>query len=58
MIKKKNQEKGAVTVEATIALSVFMFAIVTLYTIVNIATVQAKVAFAINNTAKEISQYG
>lgn len=57
MFNNRKKERGAVTVEATIALSAFMFAIVTLYTIVNIATVQAKVAYAINNTAKEISQY-
>ena len=34
-----------------------MFAIVTLLTIVNICLVQARVAVAINTTAKELSQY-
>lgn len=53
-IKKEN---GSVTIEATISLSAFMFAIVTLLTIVNICIVQAKMSYAINTTAREISQY-
>lgn len=50
-------EKGAITVEATISLSAFMFAIVTILSIINICTVQAKIGVAINTTAKELSQY-
>ena len=50
-------ERGTVTIEATISLSVFMFTIVTILTIVNICIVQAKVSYAINSVAKEISQY-
>lgn len=59
MLTKKilKNENGSVTIEATISLSAFMFAIVTILTIVNICIVQAKVAYAINTTAKEISQY-
>lgn len=52
-----NKEDGSVTIEATISLSAFMFAIVTILTIVNICLAQAKIAYAINTTAKEISQY-
>ena len=51
------KERGSVTIEAIISLSAFMFAIVTMMTIVNICIVQAKIAYAINTTAKEISQY-
>lgn len=50
-------EDGAVIIEATISLSVFMFLIVTVLTIVNICYVQSKMSIAINETAKEISQY-
>lgn len=51
------KENGSVTVEATISLSAFMFAIVTMLTIVNICIVQAKISYAIDTTAREISQY-
>ncbi|MDD4492775.1 MAG: hypothetical protein PHV32_00245 [Eubacteriales bacterium] len=58
-MKKLNlkSESGSVTIEATISLSAFMFAIVTILTIVNVCTVQARVSNALNITAKEISQY-
>lgn len=52
----KNQ-KGAIVVEATISLSVFIFAIFTILSIVNICFVQAKIGVALNTAAKEISQY-
>ncbi len=55
--KPNNRERGSVTIEATISLSAFMFAIVTLLTVINICMVQAKISIAINATAKEISQY-
>jgi len=57
VFNKIKKENGSVTIEATISLSAFMFAIVTLLTIVNICIVQAKVSYAINTTAREISQY-
>ena len=57
MLRKLKKENGSVTIEATISLSAFMFAIVTLLTIVNICIVQARISYAINTTAREISQY-
>lgn len=57
MLGKIKGESGSVTIEATISLSTFMFAIVTILTIVNICIVQARMSFALNMTAKEISQY-
>lgn len=57
MFRKTNKENGAIVIEATISLTAFMFAIVTLLTIVNICTVQARIGYALNITAKEISQY-
>lgn len=52
----KNQ-RGSITVEATISLTVFMFFIITILSLINICRVQAKVAVAINSAAKEVSQY-
>ncbi|MBQ9975816.1 MAG: hypothetical protein IJP16_04835 [Clostridia bacterium] len=57
MFKLKNRERGSVTVEAAISLTTFMFAIVTILTIMNICIVQAKISVAINSAAKELSQY-
>lgn len=50
-------ENGAVIIEATIALSVFMFFIVTILAIVNICYAQAKIGTSLNETAKELSGY-
>ena len=50
-------EGGAIVVEATLSLSVFMFLIVTILSVINICYAQAKIGTAINMTAKEISQY-
>lgn len=58
VLKKLHTESGSVTIEATISLSAFMFAIVTILTIVNICIAQARIAYAINTTAKEISECG
>ncbi len=57
MLKRIKSESGSVTIEATISLTAFMFAIVTLLTIVNICMIQARMSVAINTTAKELSQY-
>lgn len=48
---------GSVSIEATISLTAFIFAIITILTMVNICFVQAKMAVAIHSAAKEISQY-
>lgn len=57
MIIRYKNERGAVTVEAIISLTTFMFAIVTVFTVVNICIVQSQISYALNVTAKEISQY-
>lgn len=56
-LSRQKSEKGAVVVEASISLTVFMFFIVTILSIVNISAAQAKIGLALNATAKEISQY-
>lgn len=55
--KKKNREKGAVTIEATIALTSFLFMFIMIYSLVTICRAQAIIQVAINATAKEVSQY-
>ncbi|HJA80209.1 MAG TPA: hypothetical protein H9776_00310 [Candidatus Mediterraneibacter intestinipullorum] len=57
MLRIFRNESGSVTIEATISLSTFMFAIVTILTIVNISMAQARISYALNTTAREISQY-
>ena len=54
---KKNSQKGAVTIEATIALTAFLFMFIMVYSIITICRAQAKIQVSINSTAKEISQY-
>ena len=52
---KKNT--GAVSIEATISLTAFIFFFMMLYDLLTVCITQAKINEAINNTAKEISQY-
>lgn len=51
------RERGAIVIEATIALTAFIFAIFTLLSIVDICYIQAKISVALDESAKEISQY-
>ena len=54
---KEKKERGAVVVEAIISMTTFMFAILIILSIADIAYVQSKMAVALNSAAKEISQY-
>ncbi|SHO48101.1 glycohydrolase toxin TNT-related protein [Anaerocolumna xylanovorans] len=56
-MKRKRWKRGSVTIEATIALTAFLFAFMMLYDVVTLCRAQTKIGVAINNTAKEISQY-
>lgn len=56
--KRKEDENGAIIVEATIALPIFIFAILIILSVVDICYVQTKMAVALNAAAKEMSQYG
>lgn len=56
-IERKKNENGAIVIEATISLSVFVFVIFTILSVVNICYIQARINFALNSAAKEISQY-
>ena len=53
----RREQDGSATIEATIALVAFIFVIVAIYSLVNFCIVQAKVSYAVDNTAKEMSQY-
>lgn len=57
METKGKQESGAVVVEAIISMTAFMFAILIILSIADIAYTQSKMAVALNSAAKEISQY-
>lgn len=52
-----DRQRGAVFVEAAIALPVFMFMMVTLYSIIQIAYVQARMTIAVDCAAKELAEY-
>lgn len=52
-----NKQRGAIVVEATLSLSIFVFAIFTILNIVNMCFVQAKIGVSLNTAAKEIAQY-
>ena len=55
--KSRNQEHGAIFIEAIISLSTFMFAMFTLLTVTQIAYVQSRMSVALCSAAKEIAEY-
>lgn len=57
MKKKENGERGAIVIEATISFTAFIFAIYTIYSIINICYIQAKMSIALDAAAEQISQY-
>lgn len=56
-LNKRKDEQGNITIEATIALTVFLFMFLMIYSLITICRAQARIQVALNNTAKEISQY-
>ena len=55
--KKTKEERGSVTIEATIALTAFLFVFIMIYSIITLCRAQARIQLALNDTAQEISQY-
>lgn len=55
--RKTKDESGAVVVEATIALTAYIFAVYIILSIVNICYIQAKISIALDAAAEDISQY-
>ena len=54
---KSRRELGSVTIEATIALTIFMFAFLGITSLSTLVRAESKVQYALNQTAKELSQY-
>lgn len=54
---RAKSERGAVAIEAALSLVLFMFAMLTVYSMYNICLAQARIGSALNETAKEISQF-
>lgn len=57
MRKNKENEKGAIIIEATIALTTFMFAIVSILFVAHICYAQAKIGMVIDGVAKDLSEF-
>ena len=57
MNKKIISEQGYITIEATIVLSIYLFAFFMLFSFIHLCRAQMKLSIAVNNAAKEISQY-
>lgn len=56
-LQENARERGAIVIEASIALTAYIFAIFTLLSVVDICYIQAKMSVALDESAKEISQY-
>lgn len=55
--ERQPREKGAVIIEATLSLTIFMFAIFTLLSVIQIAYVQSRMSVALCCATKELAQY-
>lgn len=53
----RKKESGAIIIEASIVLPIFIFAMYIILSITNICYVQAKVSIALDSAAQDISQY-
>lgn len=54
---KEKRQRGAVAVEAVLSMTAFIFTMLIILSIADIAYTQSKMAVALNSAAKEISQY-
>ena len=50
-------ERGVVAIEAALSLTLFMFAMITVFSMYHICLAQARISAALNSVAKEISQF-
>lgn len=57
MRENNKSEKGAIIIEATIALTTFMFAIVSILFVAHICYAQAKIGTVIDGVAKDLSEF-
>lgn len=56
-IRKAKDESGAIIIEAIIALTVYIFTIFTILSIVDICYTQARISIALNSAARDLSKY-
>lgn len=56
-MEKQKSENGAIIIEASLSLTLFLFALITVYSMYHVSLAQARISSALNATAKEISQY-
>lgn len=56
-VKRRYNEKGSITIEAALALPLFMMAFLAILLLSKTVRAEANVQYAIDQTAKEISQY-
>lgn len=54
--KRENPEKGAIIVEATISLTIFMFAMFTMLSLIQVAYTQSRMSVALCAATKEVAQ--
>lgn len=55
--KRKDGQQGAVIIEATISLSIFMFFMFTMLSLIQIAYVQSRVGVALDSVTKRLAEY-
>ena len=56
-LKKIREESGAIVIEGALSLTIFIFALITIYSVFHICMAQSRISQALNESAKEISQY-
>ena len=56
-LKNVRNESGAIIIEAIIALTVYIFTIFTVLSIVDVCYTQARISIALNSAAKDLSKY-
>ncbi len=56
-MKAKDNESGVIIVEASIVVPLFIFLVITFLSLVDMCILQTRMTIALNNAAKEISQY-
>lgn len=56
-MKSPKRQSGSITIEATVALTAYIFVIIGILSIINICRAQMLISVAVDQTAKEMSQY-
>ncbi len=56
-MKHSNGQRGAIIVEATLALPFFMFAIYTLLSVIQMSYAQARMSVALDSATKQVAEY-